>query len=179
LLASGLQEEESMDILNAKDLLMELSDPSDSDSTILVSERTAQKRAKVSLQAAATVAQQRRADHNRVVLQVRGQEQRFASSQPSSGNVTPDLVAYQELSEDELHEDEDKVPSSTASKSLSPPSSVTEDDSDIESLHSFHYSPKAVDMPSVLRLSKRLFQLQGFKKSDVSRHLSKKYVLLP
>jgi len=160
--------------LCAKDLMMELSDPSDSDSTILVSERTAQKRAKVSLQAAATVAQQRRADHNRIVLQVKGSDRlKPESPPPSSGNVTPELVAYQELSEDEAHEEDDKLVS-TASKSLSPPSSITEDDSDIESLHSFHYSPKAVDMPSVLRLSKRLFELQGFKKSDVSRHLSKK-----
>uniref|UniRef100_T1J301 PH and SEC7 domain-containing protein 4 n=1 Tax=Strigamia maritima TaxID=126957 RepID=T1J301_STRMM len=48
-----------------------------------------------------------------------------------------------------------------------------DDDSDIESIHSFHYSPKAVDMPSASRLAKRLFYLEGFKKSDVSRHLCK------
>ncbi|GLG96716.1 Spectrin beta chain [Gryllus bimaculatus] len=34
-------------------------------------------------------------------------------------------------------------------------------------------SPKAVDIPSANRLAKRLFMLDGFKKSDVSRHLSK------
>lgn len=49
------------------------------------------------------------------------------------------------------------------------------EDIDSDSLHSFHYSPKAVDMPSAVRLAKRLFYLEGFKKSDVSRHLSKKY----
>jgi len=49
------------------------------------------------------------------------------------------------------------------------------EDFDSDSLHSFHYSPKAVDMPSAVRLAKRLFYLEGFKKSDVSRHLSKKY----
>ncbi|KAF8795799.1 PH and SEC7 domain-containing protein like [Argiope bruennichi] len=48
-----------------------------------------------------------------------------------------------------------------------------EDESDVESLSSFHYSPKAVDMPSASRLAKRLFNLEGFKKSDVSRHLCK------
>lgn len=57
-------------------------------------------------------------------------------------------------------------------KASSPPPS--EDDSDVESLHSFHYSPKAVDLPSAIRLAKRLYSLDGFKKSDVSRHLSKK-----
>jgi len=55
----------------------------------------------------------------------------------------------------------------------SPPQSADEE-SDIESLHSFHYSPKAVDLPSAVRLAKRLYSLDGFKKSDVSRHLSKK-----
>ncbi|XP_054713605.1 PH and SEC7 domain-containing protein-like [Uloborus diversus] len=48
-----------------------------------------------------------------------------------------------------------------------------EDESDVESLSSFHYSPKAIDMPSASRLAKRLFNLEGFKKSDVSRHLCK------
>ncbi|KOB58221.1 putative arf6 guanine nucleotide exchange factor, partial [Operophtera brumata] len=33
--------------------------------------------------------------------------------------------------------------------------------------------PKAVDIPSAERLAKRLYHLDGFKKSDVSRHLSK------
>lgn len=51
---------------------------------------------------------------------------------------------------------------------------LSEDESDIESLHSFHYSPKAVDIPSAVRLAKRLYHLDGFKKTDVSRHLSKK-----
>lgn len=72
--------------------------------------------------------------------------------------------------------DEEKLVQLTESaanlaKAVSPP---LEDDSDVESLHSFHYSPKAVDMPSAVRLAKRLFTLDGFKKSDVSRHLSKK-----
>lgn len=49
-----------------------------------------------------------------------------------------------------------------------------EDESDVESLNSFHYSPKAIDMPSASRLAKRLYNLEGFKKSDVSRHLCKK-----
>lgn len=49
-----------------------------------------------------------------------------------------------------------------------------DEESDAESLRSFHYSPKAVDMPSASRLAKRLYNLEGFKKSDVSRHLSKK-----
>jgi PH/SEC7 domain-containing protein len=86
---------------------------------------------------------------------------------------------HQELreSEDEFTTlSEDAALHSTMSgggKATSPPLS-SEDESDIESLHSFHYSPKAVDIPSAIRLAKRLFLLDGFKKSDVSRHLSKK-----
>lgn len=61
-------------------------------------------------------------------------------------------------------------------KSVSPPHTGSSEDesSDVESLHSFHYSPKAVDYPSAHRLAKRLYLLDGFRKSDVSRHLSKK-----
>lgn len=80
----------------------------------------------------------------------------------------------------ELKESEDEkeihVGSSDEQKNngQSPPQSADEE-SDIESLRSFHYSPKAVDLPSAVRLAKRLYSLDGFKKSDVSRHLSKKY----
>lgn len=67
--------------------------------------------------------------------------------------------------EDVVSRDTDKPSSPTLS---------SEEESDVESLHSFHYSPKAVDLPSAIRLAKRLYSLDGFKKSDVSRHLSKK-----
>lgn len=89
------------------------------------------------------------------------------------------VTRNQELKESE---DEKEVPNvgdyeeqQNPGKGSSPPQSADEE-SDIESLHSFHYSPKAVDLPSAIRLAKRLYSLDGFKKSDVSRHLSKKYV---
>lgn len=77
-------------------------------------------------------------------------------------------------SEDELAAltDEQMTMMYGAQRESSPP--VSDDGSDVDSLHSFHYSPKAVDIPSAVRLAKRLFHLDGFKKSDVSRHLSKK-----
>ncbi|XP_050699614.1 PH and SEC7 domain-containing protein-like isoform X3 [Eriocheir sinensis] len=97
---------------------------------------------------------------------------------PGSGTLSPDTLAYQELreSEDEITclSEEDgtgKASSVRTSSTTSPP--LSEDESDIDSLHSFHYSPKAVDIPSAVRLAKRLITLDGFKKSDVSRHLSK------
>lgn len=37
---------------------------------------------------------------------------------------------------------------------------------------------KDVDRPSAARLAKRLYYLQGFRKSDISRHLTKKYDLI-
>ena len=40
----------------------------------------------------------------------------------------------------------------------------------------YHQPMKGADQPSAARLAKRLFYLEGFCKSDVSRHLSKKYV---
>nr|KAG5692677.1 hypothetical protein BaRGS_028477 [Batillaria attramentaria] len=50
--------------------------------------------------------------------------------------------------------------------------SIRSDDSDAESL--YHQPTKSVDQPSAARLAKRLYNLEGFRKSDVSRHLSKK-----
>ncbi|XP_054706155.1 LOW QUALITY PROTEIN: PH and SEC7 domain-containing protein-like [Uloborus diversus] len=86
-------------------------------------------------------------------------------------------VSYHELTEscdeESLAAIEDKYIDDfepPAQRCESPP---TDDESDIESLHSFHYSPKAVDLPSAVRLAKRLYGLEGFKKTDVSRHLSK------
>merc|ERR1719495_2519730 len=58
----------------------------------------------------------------------------------------------------------------------SPPSlgqQSSEEESDMESLHSYHPPVKVVDIPSASRLAKRLYNLEGFRKSDVSRHLCK------
>ena len=43
----------------------------------------------------------------------------------------------------------------------------------MESLHSYHPPVKIVDIPSANRLAKRLYNLEGFRKTDISRHLSK------
>ncbi|OAD61639.1 PH and SEC7 domain-containing protein 3 [Eufriesea mexicana] len=207
-------DEETMDILSARDIMM-VSDPSDSDSTILASEPP-QRRLKTA--AATSVAPatnayapgQENTEH-RIVIQVKGPDKDAAAARNTSprqnrrrgnlsnpelvptsataqstvqrptnntaGNVTPEFVGYQELKESEDENEalnigcyEDKH------GGASPPQSADEE-SDIESLHSFHYSPKAVDLPSAVRLAKRLYSLDGFKKSDVSRHLSKKYVV--
>ncbi|KAI4497784.1 hypothetical protein M0802_007110 [Mischocyttarus mexicanus] len=105
---------------------------------------------------------------------VQNATQRSSPSTLTSGNVTPEFVGYQELkeSEDEREAYSAGFYDDQKHSSASPPQSADEE-SDIESLHSFHYSPKAVDLPSAVRLAKRLFSLDGFKKSDVSRHLSK------
>jgi len=56
----------------------------------------------------------------------------------------------------------------------SPPASLSsEEESDMDSLHSYHPPVKIVDIPSANRLAKRLYNLEGFRKSDISRHLSK------
>ena len=54
-----------------------------------------------------------------------------------------------------------------------PPSLSSEEESDLDSLHSYHPPVKIVDIPSATRLAKRLYNLEGFRKSDISRHLSK------
>lgn len=126
------------DLLSTRDLsaAMAISDPSDSDSTLIVDNLQQDK------------------DH-KVVIQV------------SSNDAFRD-------SEDELATLAEETMNTMLGnpRDSSPP--VSDDGSDVESLHSFHYSPKAVDIPSAIRLAKRLHGLEGFKKSDVSRHLSKK-----
>lgn len=111
------------------------------------------------------------------------------------GSSTLEDVSYQELKDNEtMTESKDNEtqsngdyvtqmlnlqppiipPRNSNGLSTSPNSFSDEESSDLESLHSFHYSPpKGIDTPSANRLAKRLFNLEGFKKSDVSRHLSK------
>ena len=51
----------------------------------------------------------------------------------------------------------------------SPPASLSsEEESDMDSLHSYHPPVKIVDIPSANRLAKRLYNLEGFRKSDIS-----------
>lgn len=133
-------------LLSSRDVAMAISDPSDSDSTILVSE-TPQHRKKMT-----------------------------TGPKSSENQYLTTSQGYSELrdSEDELATITDDQPTVLLGhdyRESSPP--VSDDGSDVDSLHSFHYSPKAVDIPSAVRLAKRLYGLDGFKKSDVSRHLSK------
>lgn len=132
------------DLLSTRDLsaVMAISDPSDSDSTLIVDNFKEERDHKVTIQVA-------------------------ASNCNKSGDTLKD-------SQDELATLTDETMANLlgGQRESSPP--VSDDGSDVDSLHSFHYSPKAVDIPSAVRLAKRLFHLDGFKKSDVSRHLSKK-----
>jgi PH/SEC7 domain-containing protein len=124
------------DLLSTRDLsaAMALSDPSDSDSTLIVDNVPNEK------------------DHKNT-LQV-----------PNDYKKSQDTLKDYEDAEVEM--------AFSSQHEFSPP--VSDDGSDVDSLHSFHYSPKAVDIPSAVRLAKRLYHLEGFRKSDVSRHLSKK-----
>ncbi|XP_011331529.1 PH and SEC7 domain-containing protein 1 isoform X2 [Ooceraea biroi] len=189
-------DEETMDILSARDIMM-VSDPSDSDSTILASEPP-QRRLKANPQDAG---------EHRIVIQVKGPDkevprntsprqarrrgnpgelvstavpQNLQRNQPGVQGV-PGITVGSLAPECELKESQDEREALMSGVydeqkghggGASPPQSADEE-SDIESLHSFHYSPKAVDLPSAVRLAKRLYSLDGFKKSDVSRHLSK------
>lgn len=150
---------------------MELSDPSDSDSTILVSEpchKRAKSNSTYSTEHGSDVTLNGDNNDYRIVIQVKGPDKQNANTTENinnnnNGNYTqngkenghnsPENQGYQEL--------------------CSGSDGGSDEGSDGDSLHSFHYSPKAVDIPSAERLAKRLYHLDGFKKSDVSRHLSK------
>ncbi|KAH8306348.1 hypothetical protein KR018_008499, partial [Drosophila ironensis] len=164
-------------LLSSRDILggMVLSDPSDSDSTILVSDAAALQRQQLKQQLRAQQQREKERERERerdrdrerdqsehkVVIQVRGLDS--GNNSNSSGRSDDDVVT--------LTDDQPGCVNPMGLRDGSPP--VSDDGSDVESLHSYHYSPKAVDMPSAIRLAKRLHSLDGFKKSDVSRHLSK------
>ena len=54
------------------------------------------------------------------------------------------------------------------------PESIDGGDWDAQSM--YHQPVKEVDRPSAARLAKRLFNVEGFQRVDVARHLSKRYV---
>ncbi|KAL5283724.1 efa-6 family protein [Megaselia abdita] len=130
-------------LLSSRDLVnIALSDPSDSDSTIMVSDAV----------------QRKNEEPHKVVIQVKGMENVAMNEYEYRVESTLASMAFNEMVVG-------------GGREYSPP--VSDDGSDVESLHSYHYSPKGVDIPSAVRLAKRLYSLDGFKKSDVSRHLSK------
>ena len=65
---------------------------------------------------------------------------------------------------------------SEASSDISDEADETADEAKEFGQDGFFYQPpvKHIDQPSAQRLAKRLYNLDGFQKSDVSRHLSKK-----
>ncbi|XP_030758159.1 exchange factor for Arf-6 isoform X3 [Sitophilus oryzae] len=152
------------DSVGIHDCVMEISDHSDSDSTLLGPEPGGGRLRGTLVRQSSDGGTAHSGDH-RIVIQVRGPQEKKGHLQGNGdivGGGGGEVHAQQDYHDDDYKDDE---------KRSSPLSS--EDESDVESLHSFHYSPKAVDMPSAIRLAKRLFSLDGFKKSDVSRHLSK------
>ncbi|CAG9823807.1 unnamed protein product [Phaedon cochleariae] len=158
------------DIIGIKDCVMEISDHSDSDSTLLVSEpRQRHVRVHGSLTSANNAADN---SEHRIVIQVKGPEKDRSRHSESASTLRCEMYGYKGSSDGAFESDQEEEMGNPDTTNKSSPLS-SEDESDIESLHSFHYSPKAVDMPSAIRLAKRLFGLEGFKKSDVSRHLSK------
>ncbi|XP_049870290.1 PH and SEC7 domain-containing protein-like [Pectinophora gossypiella] len=148
---------------------MELSDPSDSDSTILVSEpchKRAKSNSSYSNEHGSDVTLN--GDHNndyRIVIQVKGPDKQNANVPSESVNNN----SYGNGKENGHNSPENQGYTELCGGS----DAGSDEGSDGDSLHSFHYSPKAVDIPSAERLAKRLYHLDGFKKSDVSRHLSK------
>uniref|UniRef100_A0A146M505 PH and SEC7 domain-containing protein 4 n=1 Tax=Lygus hesperus TaxID=30085 RepID=A0A146M505_LYGHE len=169
-------QEEDSEIIG-KDLVMEVSDPSDSDSTLLVSDHT-KRQHRIVIQV------EGRDNNNKGVCDNNNKESYFSRLPGEQTSIYHDDPDYD--LDDEDVDDENLVRltegAANLAKSVSPPPappqnppppSSGEDDSDVDSLSSYHYSPKGVDMPSAVRLAKRLYMMDGFKKSDVSRHLCK------
>ncbi|XP_037296519.1 PH and SEC7 domain-containing protein isoform X2 [Manduca sexta] len=152
---------------------MELSDPSDSDSTILVSEpchKRAKSNSTYSNEHGSDVTLNGDNNEHRIVIQVKGPDKQTPNATENVNNNNNNNNNYaQNTNENGFNSPENQGYQELGSSS----DAGSDEGSDGDSLHSFHYSPKAVDIPSAERLAKRLYYLDGFKKSDVSRHLSK------
>ncbi|KAI8424107.1 LOW QUALITY PROTEIN: hypothetical protein MSG28_002714 [Choristoneura fumiferana] len=138
---------------------MELSDPSDSDSTILVSEpchKRAKSNSSYSNDHGSDVTLNGDNNDYRIVIQVKGADKQNANAESVNNNNS-----YAQNGKENGH---------------SLPESHGYQGSDGDSLHSFHYSPKAVDIPSAERLAKRLYHLDGFKNNEFSRAVAEEYV---
>jgi len=119
---------------------------------------------------------------NRVIITINqreGEEKQLnGNSSPgtSSGTITPDQ-AYSEVGDEgglfSPPHSAPPQPSNSPPPLYSSPTLSSEEESDMDSLHSYHPPVKIVDIPSANRLAKRLYNLEGFRKSDISRHLSK------
>ncbi|XP_049821015.1 PH and SEC7 domain-containing protein-like isoform X3 [Aethina tumida] len=145
-----------------RDCVMEISDHSDSDSTLLVSEPRQRPQQQ----------QQQQGNDHRIVIQVKGPEKDRGRADVYGYQVS-EIHHYVDSYGGECDQGELGDVSGYRQERTSSSPQSSEDESDVDSLHSFQYSPKAVDIPSAIRLAKRLYSLDGFKKSDVSRHLSK------
>ncbi|TRY63787.1 hypothetical protein TCAL_04930 [Tigriopus californicus] len=118
---------------------------------------------------------------NGTITPERSRTQASHSAEP--GHEAPNRPSSPSLSNRTQGSGEHSPPPSTASDSPVHPPTVqmsqsiltnsSEEDSDLDSLHSYHPPQKVIDTSSAARLAKRLFYLDGFKKTDVSRHLSK------
>lgn len=156
-------------LLSSRDIVgaMTISDPSDSDSTILASEKRFSdimeqpSSSSIGGGGAGGGHNNHNNNNNKIVIQI-SENSQASSSHNAKIHMQASVESTGSFDDDNINNDQRKD---------SPPVS---DDSDVDSLHSFHYSPKGVDLPSAVRLAKRLYYLEGFRKSDVSRHLSKK-----
>lgn len=96
-----------------------------------------------------------------------------SGSLSSNRTITPEQD-FKELLRETTANQQQVVPMQTSSSiQNSIMSNSSEEDSDLDSLHSYHPPVKVIDVPSAVRLAKRLYYLHGFKKTDVSRQLSK------
>jgi len=105
---------------------------------------------------------------NRVIITIKPGGDQVSGSPPSPGTSSGGTLTPE------------RPPPALSYGSSPPPASPpslghmsSEEESDMESLHSYHPPVKVVDIPSAHRLAKRLYNLEGFHKSDISRHLSK------
>ena len=120
-----------------------------------------------------------KSDGNRVIITI-GTTTNASSTYPGAAVEVDHASWDQNLSESVSEKSQDLIESGLPNPqqpqnfpSFISSTADSSEESDLESLRSYHPPARPIDIPSAERLAKRLFYLDGFKRTDVSRHLGK------
>jgi len=91
----------------------------------------------------------------------------------ASLNSTGVIANSQEETQNQTNDQSMDRPNSKTLKHTNSSTYYCEEESDIDSLHSYNPPNNIVDAPSARRLATRLYKMEGFRKSEVFFHLSK------
>ena len=114
-----------------------------------------------------------KSDGNRVIITIGTTNTSMTHPGAAVGVNNSEEDHVSESASDEKSQEPECLPPPQNYPSLNSSAADSSEESDLESLRSYHPPARPIDIPSAERLAKRLYYLDGFKRTDVSRHLGK------